>query len=149
MAEGFGDIEMKNRNIEDREEDREEGFQDLEGEKGETSFGGNNPEDNERASLLDTGNTRKKFNRVEDGALPKLKKVAGNIKRVITNDRKESFKNIFNVAIEKKNGKNSKILLENTKFEKDQNGNVSIIFKGQKIGNINSENEPELFVRKK
>ena len=113
MAEGFDDIEMQNRNNEEEEEDREDR------EEGETSFGGNNPEDNERASLLDTGNREgqgNNFNRVKAGALSKLKKVTGNIKRAITNDKKESFKKIFNVTLEKKNGENSSILLNNTRF---------------------------------
>ena len=64
----------ENRNIEE-EEDREDR------EKGETSFGGNNPED-ERASLSDTGNREgqgSNYNRVKTGALSKLKKVTGNI----------------------------------------------------------------------
>ena len=61
---------------------------------------------------------------------------------------KKSFKNMFNINLEKKNGPNNSILLDKTEFVRDQKGNVSIMFKGEKIGNVNKNLEPKLFIRK-
>ena len=69
-------------------------------------------------------------------------------KAIITNDKKLSFKKTFKIRFEKKNGPNNSILLENTVFVRGPSGNVSIEFKGKKIGNINNNLEPELFHRK-
>ena len=66
----------------------------------------------------------------------------------MTNDRKKSFKKIFNINLEKKNGPDNSILLDKTEFVRDQKGNVSVMFKGEKIGNVNKNLEPELFIRK-
>ena len=66
----------------------------------------------------------------------------------MTYDRKKSFKKIFNVNLEKKNGPSNSILLDNTVFARDPSGNISIEFKGKKIGNVNKNLEPELFIKK-
>ena len=55
---------------------------------------------------------------------------------------------MFNINLEKKNGPNNSILLDKTEFVRDQKGNVSIMFKGEKIGNVNKNLEPKLFIRK-
>ena len=77
-----------------------------------------------------------------------IKKYAGSIRKSLTNDRKKSFKKIFNLNLEKKNGPSNSILLDNTLFVRDEKGNVSILFKGKKIGNVNKNLEPELFKKK-
>ena len=148
MDKGFDDIEMKNKNIEE----------DPENEEGETSFDGDNPYDpvgnNRSINIINTENQKSKFNRVNTfdisdiTDIPDVKKDSVSIKRSITGDRKKSFKKIFDVILEKKNGPNSSILLDKTVFVRDQKGNVSINFKGEKIGNVNTNNEPELFTRK-
>ena len=120
-------------------------------EEGETSFGRDDLEDNpvghnRSINIINTENPKSKFNRVK--YIPDVKKDAGSIRRLITGDRKKSFKKIFDVTLEKKNGPNNSILLDKTTFVRDQKGNVSIIFKGEKIGNVNTNNEPELFTRK-
>ena len=123
MSEGFDDIEMRNRNMEEEEEEEEE--------EGETSFGGDDPDDHNRSiNIINTENQKSKFNRVK--YIPDVKKDAGSIRRLITGDRKKSFKKIFDVTLEKKNGPNSSILLDKTVFVRDQKGNVSIIFKDKK-----------------
>ena len=132
-------LKWKNRNMEEKEEE------------GETSFGRDDLEDNpvghnRSINIINTENPKSKFNRVK--YIPDVKKDAGSIRRLITGDRKKSFKKIFDVTLEKKNGPNSSILLDKTVFVRDQKGNVSIIFKGEKIGNVNTNNEPELFTRK-
>ena len=58
MSEGFDDIEMKNRNMEEEEEERE------------TSFGGDDLEDNPEGhnrsiNIINTENPKRKFNRVD------------------------------------------------------------------------------------
>ena len=70
-----------------------------------------------------------------------------NTKAIITNDKKLSFKKIFKIRSEKKNGPNNSILLDNTIFVRYPKGNskagtsnVSIKSKGKKIGNVNDNN---------
>ena len=135
---------MRNRNI---EEERER-------EEGETSGG------NFADTDLDTGETTRllpltsqtdqnevRVKNPESEDFKKFKKNLGLIKRLLNNDKKNVFKDIFDFTPEKKNGKNNNILLEKTRFVNDGKGNVSIIFKDVKIGNI-IDNKPELFVRK-
>ena len=61
---------------------------------------------------------------------------------------------MFNVTLEKKNGPNSSILLDNTVFVRENENDkadastMSIVFKGKKIGNVDNNLEPELFTRK-
>ena len=136
MSEGFGDIEMEEENEEEEE----------------TSFGGDdledNPEDHNRSiNIINTensayaGNPKSKCNRVDLSIETpvNISRKMRNLKSIITNDRKLSFKKIFKIRLEKKNGPNNSILLDNTTFVRDQKGNskagtsnVSIIFKGEK-----------------
>ena len=137
MSEGFDDIEMKNRNMEEEER--------------ETSFGGDDHEEHNRSiNIINTENSKRKFNRVDlSRETPvNISKRMRNVKSTITQDRKNYFKKIFNFNIEKKNGPNNSILLDNTVFFRDPKGNVYIVFKGKKIGNVNDNNKPELFTRK-
>ena len=61
---------------------------------------------------------------------------------------------MFNVTLEKKNGPNSSILLDNTVFVRENENDkadastISIVFKGKKIGNVDNNLEPKLFTRK-
>ena len=136
MAEGgFDDFEINKMN-EEKEEMRE----------GETNFGGDDLESHNRSiNIINTENPKSKFNRVDN--IPDIKKDTGSMRRSMTSDRKKSFKKIFKVNLEKKNVPNSSILLDETVFliEKE---NISIVFKGKKIGNVNDNLEPELFSRK-
>ena len=56
-----------------------------------------------------------------NGGIPNVGKDVASIKRSITNDVKKIFKYVFDVSIQKKNGKNSKDILENTKFVSSKN----------------------------
>ena len=80
--------------------------------------------------------------------VPNVKKDIASIKRSITNDVKRIFKDNFNVSIEKKHGKNSKIILENTRFIEATHGRVSIEFKGSRIGWLERNGTVDLFEKK-
>ena len=146
MAEGgFDDSEMKDINEEKEEDERR---------NEETSFNDNDDYNshNKSINIINTSNPKSKFSRVDYREhIPDVNKDAGSIRKSLTNDRKKSFKKIFNVDLEKKNGPSNSILLDNTVFVKDQPGNqtenISIVFKGKKIGNVKNL-EPELFSRK-
>ena len=142
MAEGgFDDIEMKNRNMEEENKRNNEDYEI------DTSF--NNDDHNNSINIINTSNPKSKYSRVDyRNYIPDVKKDAGSISKSLTNGRKKSFKKISNVSLEKKNGPNNSILLDNTVFVRDPSGNISIEFKGKKIGNINKNLEPELFSRK-
>ena len=143
MAEGgFDDLEMKNINEEKEEEENERMNE-------ETSFNNDDDSHNNSINIINTSNPKSKYSRVDYRKyILDVKKDAGSIRKSLTNDKKKSFKKIFNVNLEKKNGPNNSILLNNTVFVRDQKGNVSIVFKGEKIGNVNKNLEPELFIRK-
>ena len=97
MAEGgFDDIEMKNKNV---EEDEEEEYKEV-----EIDFGGDDIE--EYPDNFDES-SKTEFNRVD--TLSKLKKDAGNMKRRITTVSKKDFREFFKIDINKKDGENSKI----------------------------------------
>ena len=110
MDEGFDDIEMRNRNME--EEDRENE------EEEETHF--DDPVHDESIYLMNAENPD--FNRVDVGMErrpewerfrpPEIKKND----RILLNERKKFFQEIFKIRLEKKNGPNSSILLDNTEF---------------------------------
>ena len=77
--------------------------------------------------------------------IPDVKKDAASIRKIIINDRKRSFKEIFDLPLKKNYGENSQILLDETRFEKRDN-NVEIYFKDEKIGNYKN-NKLDLFKR--
>ena len=133
MAEGgFDDLEIK----------------DLNEQKEETSFNDDNSCDNS-INIINASNSKCKFNRVDECKyIPDVNKDAGLIRKSLTNDKKKSFKNIFNVNLEKKNGPSNSISLDNTVFVRHPSGNISIEFKSKKIGNVRKNLQPELFTRK-
>ena len=135
---GFDDIEMKNKNIEEEEKYKEEHETD---ETSGGNFADTDLDTGETTRLLPlTSQTDQNEVRVEnpesENLFKRFKKNLGGIKRSITTDKKKVFKDIFDFTPEKKNGKNNSILLEKTKFLNDSDGNVSIIYKDTKIGNI-------------
>ena len=143
MAEGFDDIEMNN--LDKEKEENERMTEDYEVD---TSFN-NDDYHNNSINIINTENTKSKFNRVDfKEQIPDVKKATGSMRRSFTNDRKKSFKKIFDVTFEQKNGTNNSILLDNTVFVRDPSGNTSIEFKGKKIGNVDNNLKPELFSRK-
>ena len=85
--------------------------------------------------------------RVDIDDIPNVRQDVGSIKRAITNDIKKSFKDIFNITIEKKNGSNSTTILKDTKFISEKSG-VFIEFKGKRIGRVDKNLDPDLFSRK-
>ena len=80
--------------------------------------------------------------------IPNVNKDIAGIKRAITNDVKKVFKDIFNVGIEKKNGVNSEIILENTRFQDAKDGRFTIEFKGKRVGWIERDRSVSLFEKK-
>ena len=133
MAEGgFDDIEMRNKNLRE--------------EEAETKFSNDDPWDiGDYPENFDEGSPRIKFNTVD---IPDVKKDAKGMKKSLTEDKKIFFRKIFDVSLEKKNGENSSLLLDNTEFVKKENGKVSIYFEGKQIGNVNENDEPELYPKK-
>ena len=99
-----------------------------------------NLEDQEQQVNMDLGG------RGDD--VPNVNKDIAGIKRSITNDVKKVFKDIFNVAIEKKNGVNSESILENTRFQNAKDGRFTIEFKGKRIGWIERDRSVSLFEKK-
>ena len=140
MAEGgFDDIEMRNKNL--REEEEEEY------KEAETKFSddddpwdiGDYPEN------FDEESPRIKFNTVD---IPDVRKDAKGMKKSLTEDKKNSFRKIFDVSLAKKNGENSRMLLDNTEFVKNEKGKFSIYFEGKQIGNVNENDEAELYTKR-
>ena len=150
MAEGgFDDIEMRNRNLREEEEREEEGEE-------ETNFKSDDDDELEEENGLLKGlkrlNSREERREkpfipnvdIPDDGIPNVKKDAGSIRKIVTNDRKKSFKEIFHLPLKKSYGENSTLLLDETRFEKKDDNNVEIYFKGEKIGNYKN-NQLELF----
>ena len=139
MAEGeFDDIEMQNRNLMEEEEEEEEY------KEAETDLGGKDP--NESIQIFNTENPR--FQRTE-WEIPDVKKDAKGMKKSITEDRKKSFRKIFNVDIKKENGKNSSELIDNTNFIRIDNGKLAILYKDKKIGEFNEKEKRIDYFKKK
>ena len=108
MAEGgFDDIEMQNRNMEEEEE--------------ETTFKSDDDLEKEYGLLKGLENLQDDKPLVVD--IPDVEKDAAAIRKIIVTDRKKSFKEIFDLPLKKKYGKNSKLLLDETRFEKEDNKN--------------------------
>ena len=118
----FDDYEMKEREQEqEREMERVREQQELEeaDQEQETNF------DDDDDVVVDIGG-KDDIPDLDLDDIPDVRKDVANIKRSITSDVKKTFKNVFNVSIEKKNGFNSKRVLENTKFVSSKNGRISI-----------------------
>ena len=133
---------MKNRNREEEEEKRQEETElksddDLEKEYGLLKGLENLQDDKPFIPNVD----------IPDADIPDVKKDAPAIRKIIINDRKKSFKEIFDLPLKKNYGENSQVLLDKTRFEKEDNKNIEIYFKDKKIGNYKN-NKLELFKRK-
>ena len=127
----FDDYEMKEREQE-QEREQERAREELEeaNQEEETNF------DDIEDVIIDIGNREDQLENLDLNlnGIPNVGKDVANIKRSITSDVKKIFRDIFDVSIEKKNGKSSKDVLENTKFVSSKNGRISIEFKGGRIG---------------
>ena len=112
MAEGGFDLEMKDINKEKEEDERR---------NEETSFNNNDYHyRNKSINIINTSNPKSKYSRVDYRKyIPDVNEDVGSIRKSLTNDRKKSFKKIFNVNLEKKNGPNNSLLLDNTVFVRD------------------------------
>ena len=142
MAEGgFDDYEMKEREQEqEREQERaREELEEANQEEQETNF------DDIEDVIVDIGNREYQLENLDLDDIPNVGKDVANIKRSITSDVKKIFRDVFDVSIEKKNGKNSKDILENTKFISSKNGRISIKFKGSRIGWVERDITVNLF----
>ena len=127
----FDDYEMKEREQE-QEREQERAREELEeaNQEEETNF------DDIEDVIIDIGNREDQLENLDLNlnGIPNVGKDVANIKRSITSDVKKIFRDVFDVSIEKKNGKSSKDVLENTKFVSSKNGRISIEFKGSRIG---------------
>ena len=95
----------------------EGGFDDIEMEdEDETQF--YSPDEDYGVGDQRYGMPKEKIIRVE---IPDVKKDVGGMKKSMTEDRKRSFKKIFNIDIAKKNGFSSKYLIENNFFRRRKN----------------------------
>ena len=142
----FDDYEMKEREQEqEREQERaREELEEANQEEEETNF------DDIDDVIIDIGNREDQLENPDldlDG-IPNVGKDVAGIKRSITDDIKKIFRDIFDVSIEKKNGKNSKDIIENTKFVSSKNGRISIEYKGSRIGWIEKSLNVNLFDKK-
>ena len=139
----FDDYEMKEREQE-QEREQERAREELEeaNQEEETNF------DDIEDVIIDIGNRENQLVDLDLDGIPNVGKDVANIKRSITSDVKKIFRNVFDVSIEKKNGKNSKDILENTKFVGSKNGRISIEFKGSRIGWVERNLTVNLFEKK-
>ena len=146
MAEsGFDDYEMKEREQEAEQQEQERIREEQEIEQAnreqETNF------DDDDDVVVDIGG-KDDIPDLDLDDIPDVRKDVANIKRSITSDVKKTFKNVFNVSIEKKNGFNSKRVLENTKFVSSKNGRISIEYQGSRIGWVERNLNVNLFEKK-
>ena len=139
----FDDYEMKEREQE-QEREQERAREELEeaNQEEETNF------DDIEDVIVDIGNHEDQLENLDLDGIPNVGKDVANIKRSITSDVKKIFRDIFDVSIEKKNGKNSIDILENTKFLSSKSGRISIEFKGSRIGWVERNKDVNLFEKK-
>ena len=138
----FDNYEMKEREQEkeqEQEREREEIEEANRGAEDETNF------DEIDDVLIDIGALEDRITNLDE--IPNVGVDVGNIRRAITNDVKKVFRSVFDISIEKKNGKGSSKILENTRFT-SRNGKVSIEFKGNRIGWVERSGAVELFENK-
>ena len=148
MAEsGFDDYEMKEQEQEqEMERIREEQEIEEANREQETNF------DDDDDVIVDIGEYDQDKSRdlnnqeVDIGdLLDDIGKDTHNVRRATTNNIKKVFKNVFDVSLEKKNGTNSKRVLEDTKFISSKNGRLSIEYKGSRIGWVERNLNVNLF----
>ena len=154
MAEGgfddYNDFEMKEREQQEQQERQEEQErQEAEREQAEQET---NFDDDDVLVDLDDDRSRDVDDvRVDldlDDLLDDIGKDTHNVRRATTNNTKKVFKNVFDVTLEKKNGSNSKSILENTKFIAEKNGSIGIAYKGKRVGRVGKNLEINLFAQK-
>ena len=142
----FDDYEMKEREQE-QEQEQERAREELEEAnqaEEETNF------DDIEDVVVDIGQLENREDRegLDLDNIPNVGKDVANIKRSITSDVKKIFREVFDVSIEKNNGKSSKEVLENTKFVSSKNGRISVEFKGSRIGWVERNLNVNLFEKK-
>ena len=144
MAEGFDDIEMKDRNFEEKEERENEE---------ETDFGdGDDSDDNDLEDKygllkeLENFKTTSEDRRDVKEYVTKRKEWDEKINKDIakspwgkTMDKKKLFEEIFSLPLKKNYCQNSESLLNLTEFKKQENGNTEIYFQDKKIGNYKNK----------
>ena len=142
----FDDYEMKEREQE-QEREQERAREELEeaNQEEETNF---DDIEDVIVDINDVGDREDQQDLDLDGLLDGIGKDTHNVRRTTTNNIKKVFKSVFDVYIEKKNGKNSKDILENTKFVGSKNGRISIEFKGSRIGWVERNLTVNLFEKK-
>ena len=135
MAEGYDDIEMKNRDM--REEEEEEEYKEA-----ETDFGGGD----ETQRLLDDRRSRS----VPVPIRSPIIRLDRRLRGLTYGEKIMKFKDIFNINLDERAGPSNKILLDETKFRENNKGNISIIFRDRKIGNFNfKDGEPNFLKQNK
>ena len=104
----FDDYEMKEREQEqEREQERaREELEEANQEEQETNF------DDIEDVIVDIGNHEDQLENLDLDGIPNVGKDVAGIKRSITEDIKRIFRDVFNVSIEKRNGKSSKSIIE-------------------------------------
>ena len=151
MAEGgfddYNDFEMKEREQQEQQEQQER--QEAEQAEQETNF----DDDDVVVDLnddrpRDVDDVRVDLQDNLDDLLDEIGKDTHNVRRATTNNTKKVFKNVFDVTLEKKNGPNSKIVLDNTEFIAEKNGSIGIEYKGKRVGRIGRNLDVNLFVQK-
>ena len=154
MAEsGFDDYETKEREQEqEQEQERMREQQELEEANREQAEQETNFDDDDDV-VVDLGDQedydRDRDQEVDIGdLLDDIGKDTHNVRRATTNNIKKVFKNVFDVSLEKKNGTNSKRVLEDTKFISSKNGRLSIEYKGSRIGWVERNLNVNLFEKK-
>ena len=143
----FDDYEMKEREQEqEREQERaREELEEANQTEQETNF------DDIEDVIVDIGNQQDREDQLENldlDDIPNVGKDIANIKRSIASDVKKIFREVFDISIEKKNGKSSKEVLENTKFVSSKNGRLSIEYQGSRIGWVERNLNVNLFEKK-
>ena len=155
----FDDYEMKEREQEAEQQEQERIREEQEIEQAnreqETNF------DDDDDVVVDIGGrdreedkSRDRQDQLDDqlddigDLLDDIGKDTHNVRRATTNNIKKVIKNVFDVSLEKKNGTNSKGILEDTKFISSGNGRLSIEYKGSRIGWVERNLNVNLFEKK-
>ena len=142
--DNFDDYEMKEREQEqEREQERaREELEEANQTEQETNF------DDIEDVIVYIGDREDQLENLDLDDISNVGKDIANIKRSIASDVKKIFREVFDVSIEKKNGKSSKEVLENTKFVSSKNGRPSIEYQGSRIGWVERNLNVNLFEKK-
>ena len=142
--DNFDDYEMKEREQEqEREQERaREELEEANQTEQETNF------DDIEDVIVYIGDREDQLENLDLDDISNVGKDIANIKRSIASDVKKIFREVFDISIEKKNGKSSKEVLENTKFVSSKNGRLSIEYQGSRIGWVERNLNVNLFEKK-